>query len=74
MDFLLNENNKPLKVSLTETQYLSFKRIAWMKSNKGYGLILLEDVVSKLILKKLSDKSDKNKRISYLINEDLDQR
>ena len=63
MDFLLNENNKPLKVSLTETQYLSFKRIA---DEQG---IPLEDVVSKLILKKLSDKSDKNKRISYLINE-----
>ncbi|MAC50558.1 MAG: hypothetical protein CMO59_06220 [Verrucomicrobiales bacterium] len=63
MDFLLNENNKPLKVSLTETQYLSFKRIA---DEKGMPL---EDVVSKLILKKLSDKSDKNKRISYLINE-----
>ena len=47
---------------------LSFKRIA---DEKG---IPLEDVVSKLILKKLSDKSDKNKRISYLINEDLDQR
>ena len=45
MDFLLNENNKPLKVSLTETQYLSFKRIA---DEKG---IPLEDVVSKLILR-----------------------
>tara|TARA_B100000902_G_scaffold274968_1_gene260803 strand:- start:3369 stop:3566 length:198 start_codon:yes stop_codon:yes gene_type:complete len=63
MDFLLNENNKPLKVSLTETQYLSFKRIA---DERG---VPLEDVVSKLILKKLGDKSDKNKRISYQITE-----
>ena len=63
MDFLLNENNRPLKVSLTETQYLSFKRIA---DERG---VPLEDVVSKLILKKLSDKSDKNKRISYQITE-----
>ena len=29
----------------------------------------LEDIVSKLILKKLSDKSDKTKRISYQIND-----
>ena len=63
MDFILNGNNKPLKVSLTETQYLSFKRIA---DEKG---IPLEDIVSKLILKKLSDKADKTKRISYQIND-----
>ena len=63
MDFILNGHNKPLKVSLTETQYLSFKRIA---DEKG---IPLEDIVSKLILKKLSDKSDKTKRISYQIND-----
>ena len=52
MDFLLNENNKPLKVSLTETQYLSFKRIA---DEKG---IPLEDVVSKLCLLYTSDAAD----------------
>tara|TARA_B100001245_G_C22603048_1_gene298557 strand:+ start:103 stop:297 length:195 start_codon:yes stop_codon:yes gene_type:complete len=63
MDFLLNQNNKPLKVSLSETQYLSFKRIA---DERG---VPIDEVVSKLIQKKLSDKSDKTKRISYQITE-----
>ena len=63
MDFLLNQNNKPLKVSLSETQYLSFKRIA---AEKG---VPIDEVVSKLIQKKLADKSDKTKRISYQITE-----
>ena len=63
MDFLLNQNNKPLKVSLSETQYLSFKRIG---DERG---IPIDEVVSKLIQKKLADKSDKTKRISYQITE-----
>lgn len=63
MDFLLNQNNKPLRVSLSETQYLSFKRIA---DERG---VPIDEVVSKLIQKKLSDKSDKTKRISYQITE-----
>ena len=63
MDFILNQNNKPLKVSLSETQYLRFKRIA---DERG---IPIDEVVSKLIQKKLADKSDKPKRISYQITE-----
>ncbi|MEE3177719.1 MAG: hypothetical protein VX269_10230 [Verrucomicrobiota bacterium] len=63
MDFLLNQNNKPLKVSLSETKYLRFKRIA---DERG---VPIDEVVSKLIQKKLADKSDKTKRISYQITE-----
>ena len=39
MDFILNQNNKPLKVSLSETQYLSFKRIADERGKPNYEIV-----------------------------------